>query len=265
VTAEEIIEQGARSVGDILRSVPSANPGFSRVGPYQSFSLRIRGFWLTRCATASASAISGCRCLGPFEYRAGRSAERPVGCALWQSAVGGSVSVVTKQPQETTFASVAITTGQSDQKMLTIDMNTGLAPGLAVRITRRNRTLEALSSIFRIRTARTSRSTCSTRLRMRRPHILWPSTSSGYPGAIPACGSSARWKAIGVRTLEPQAPSWRRAGLPTGTQRRWARWSRPGSGELADTWRSRRASSIRNSTPASCRSGCARRRRTSPP
>ncbi|MBK8859537.1 MAG: Plug domain-containing protein [Sphingomonadales bacterium] len=28
VTADEIVEQGARSIGDLLRNVPSANPGF---------------------------------------------------------------------------------------------------------------------------------------------------------------------------------------------------------------------------------------------
>jgi iron complex outermembrane recepter protein len=136
VTAEEIIEQGARSVGDILRSVPSANPGFSRVGPYQSFSLRIRGFLADQMRNGirqryfedvDASALSN---IERAEVLKG-----PSGVLYGQSAVGGSVSVVTKQPQETTFASVAITTGQFDQKMLTIDMNTGLAPGLAVRIT----------------------------------------------------------------------------------------------------------------------------------
>ena len=44
VTADEIVEQGARSVGDLLRNVPSANPGFSRIGSYQSSSLKVRGF-----------------------------------------------------------------------------------------------------------------------------------------------------------------------------------------------------------------------------
>ncbi len=44
ITAEEIVNQGATSMGDLLRNVPSANAGFSRVGPYQSFSLKIRGF-----------------------------------------------------------------------------------------------------------------------------------------------------------------------------------------------------------------------------
>lgn len=41
---EELIERGVRSVGDVLRAVPSANVGGSRVSRYQSFSLKIRGF-----------------------------------------------------------------------------------------------------------------------------------------------------------------------------------------------------------------------------
>src|SRR5690348_16516601 len=39
-----IAELGAQSIGDLLRVVPSANAGYSRVGPYQSSSLKLRGF-----------------------------------------------------------------------------------------------------------------------------------------------------------------------------------------------------------------------------
>lgn len=41
---EELIERGVRSIGDVLRAVPSANVGGSRVSRYQSFGLKIRGF-----------------------------------------------------------------------------------------------------------------------------------------------------------------------------------------------------------------------------
>src|SRR5687767_9248587 len=44
LSAQDIADQGARSMGDLLRQVPSASPGYSRVGPWQSFSLKVRGF-----------------------------------------------------------------------------------------------------------------------------------------------------------------------------------------------------------------------------
>ena len=136
VTADEIIERGARSVGDILRGVPSANPGFSRVGPYQSFSLKIRGFLADQMRNGirqryyedvDASALSN---IERVEVLKG-----PSGVLYGQSAVGGIVSIVTRQPEERSFGSFALTAGRFDQKMLTFDMNTGLAPGLAVRVT----------------------------------------------------------------------------------------------------------------------------------
>lgn len=136
VTADEIIEQGARSVGDLLRNVPSANPGYSRVGAYQSFSLKVRGFLADQMRNGirqryyedvDASALSN---IDRVEVLKG-----PSGVLYGQSAVGGIVSIITKQPQDSQFGNFAVTHGQYDQKMLTVDMNTGLAPGLAVRIT----------------------------------------------------------------------------------------------------------------------------------
>ncbi len=136
VTAEDIIERGARSVGDLLRTVPSANPGFSRVGPYQSFSLKVRGFLADQMRNGirqryyedvDASALSN---IERVEVLKG-----PSGVLYGQSAVGGIVSIVTRQPEERQFANFALTAGQFDQKMLTFDMNTGLAPGLALRVT----------------------------------------------------------------------------------------------------------------------------------
>lgn len=136
VTADEIIEQGAHSIGDLLRNVPSANPGYSRVGAYQSFSLKVRGFLADQMRNGirqryyedvDASALSN---IDRVEVLKG-----PSGVLYGQSAVGGIVSIISKQPQDSQFGTVAVTLGQYDQKMLTVDMNTGLAPGLAVRIT----------------------------------------------------------------------------------------------------------------------------------
>lgn len=136
VTAEEIIEQGAQSIGDLLRNVPSANAGYSRVGAYQSFSLKVRGFLADQMRNGirqryyedvDASALSN---IERVEVLKG-----PSGVLYGQSAVGGIVSIITKQPMEEGAASMAVTLGNYDQKVLTLDATTGLAPGLAIRVT----------------------------------------------------------------------------------------------------------------------------------
>ena len=136
VTAEEIVEQGAQSIGDLLRNVPSANAGYSRVGAYQSFSLKVRGFLADQMRNGirqryyedvDASALSN---IERVEVLKG-----PSGVLYGQSAVGGIVSIITKQPTEEGAASMAVTLGSYDQKVLTLDATTGLAPGLAIRVT----------------------------------------------------------------------------------------------------------------------------------
>ena len=136
VTSDEIIAQGARSIGDLLRSVPSANPGFSRVGSYQSFSLKIRGFLADQMRNGirqryyedvDASALSN---IERLEVLKG-----PSGVLYGQSAVGGIISIITKRPEEAFSGSVAGTLGSDDQKAITADLTGGLAPGLSIRLT----------------------------------------------------------------------------------------------------------------------------------
>lgn len=136
VTDDDIVEQGARSVGELLRSVPSANPGYSRVGAYQSFSLKVRGFLADQMRNGirqryyedvDASALSN---IERVELLKG-----PSGVLYGQSAVGGIVSIITKRPEDAPSASIAATLGSFDQKMLTFDATGGIAPGLTVRAT----------------------------------------------------------------------------------------------------------------------------------
>jgi iron complex outermembrane recepter protein len=136
VGAEDIIRQGAHSIGDLLRNVPSANPGYSRVGAYQSFSLKVRGFLADQMRNGirqryyedvDASALSN---IERVEVLKG-----PSGVLYGQSAVGGIVSIITKRPEEAASGGFAATLGNYDQKMLTMDMTGALAPGLAIRVT----------------------------------------------------------------------------------------------------------------------------------
>lgn len=136
IGAEDIIEQGATSIGDLLRTVPSASPGYSRVGAYQSFSLKLRGFLADQMRNGirqryyedvDASALSN---IERVEVLKG-----PSGVLYGQSAVGGIISIITKRPQEQQAVSMAATMGNYDQKMLTVDMTGGLAQGLSIRVT----------------------------------------------------------------------------------------------------------------------------------
>ena len=136
IGAEDIVEQGAQSIGDLLRTVPSANPGYSRVGAYQSFSLRVRGFLADQMRNGirqryyedvDASALSN---IERIEVLKG-----PSGVLYGQSAVGGIISIVTKRPQDEAAGSFALTGGRFGQKMVTFDMTGGLAEGLSVRVT----------------------------------------------------------------------------------------------------------------------------------
>lgn len=136
ISAKDIVEQGATSIGDILRLVPSANPGYSRVGAYQSFSLKLRGFLADQMRNGirqryyedvDASALSN---IERVEVLKG-----PSGVLYGQSAVGGIISIITKRPQDETAFSMAATVGSFEQKMLTVDATGALADGLAVRVT----------------------------------------------------------------------------------------------------------------------------------
>lgn len=136
VSADDIVAQGAGSIGDLLRGVPSANPGYSRVGAYQSFSLKVRGFLADQMRNGirqryyedvDASALSN---IERVEVLKG-----PSGVLYGQSAVGGIISIITKRPQDEPAVNLALSGGNYRHKMLTIDMTGGLASGLAVRVT----------------------------------------------------------------------------------------------------------------------------------
>lgn len=133
---EELIERGVRSVGDALRAVPSANVGGSRVSRYQSFSLKIRGFLADQMRNGirqryfedvDASALSN---IARIEVLKGPSA-----VLYGQSAVGGIISIITKQPTDRFDGSVALTGGMFDQKTATVDIGGPITDTLGIRLT----------------------------------------------------------------------------------------------------------------------------------
>lgn len=136
ITSDELIERGATSIGDALRAIPSANIGNSRIARYQSFSLTVRGFLVDQMRNGirqryyedvDASALSN---IERLEVLKG-----PSSVLYGQSAVGGIVSIVTKQPQDKLAASAAFTVGSFDQRSGTIDIGGPITDTLGIRVT----------------------------------------------------------------------------------------------------------------------------------
>ena len=136
ISSEDIIARGATSVGDLLRTVPSANVGNSRVSRFQSFSLNVRGFLVDQMRNGirqryyedvDASALSN---VDKVEVLKGPSA-----VLYGQSAVGGIVSIITKKPTDSFAASGAITLGTFNQKVATLDVGGPVSETLGIRIT----------------------------------------------------------------------------------------------------------------------------------
>ena len=136
ISSEDIIARGATSVGDLLRGVPSANIGNSRVSRFQSFSLNVRGFLVDQMRNGirqryyedvDASALSN---VDKVEVLKGPSA-----VLYGQSAVGGIVSIITKKPTDSFAASGAITLGTFNQKVATLDVGGPVSETLGIRIT----------------------------------------------------------------------------------------------------------------------------------
>jgi TonB-dependent siderophore receptor len=138
IDADLLQTQGARSVGDALRNVPSANPGNSRVSRYQSFSVKVRGFLADQMRNGmrqryyediDASAMSN---VDRIEVLKG-----PSSVLYGQSAVGGIISVITKRPESGFGGSAWLQVGEDDQRVVGFDLTGGLGDSdrFAARLT----------------------------------------------------------------------------------------------------------------------------------
>ncbi|MBX9746167.1 MAG: TonB-dependent receptor [Hyphomonadaceae bacterium] len=123
LSAEDLLEQNVRSIGDALRSVPSANVGTPRTSAYQSFSLEIRGFLADQIRNGvrqryyedvDASATSN---IERIEVLKG-----PSSVLFGQSAQGGIISIVTKRPERDFGANLWTTVGSFDQVLGGVDV-----------------------------------------------------------------------------------------------------------------------------------------------
>lgn len=128
--------QGLVSVGDLLRDIPSANPGYSRVGPYQSFSLKIRGFSADQMRNGMRQ-----RYFEDVDASALNSIERmevlkgPSGVLYGQSAVGGVINLVSKAPGADNSGSAGLRFGTDNQKVANGDISKVLSDSVSLRLT----------------------------------------------------------------------------------------------------------------------------------
>lgn len=138
ISADAIETQGARSVGDLLRNVPSANPGQSRVARYQSFSLKVRGFLADQMRNGVRQ-----RYYEDIDASAMSNVERvevlkgPASVLYGQSAVGGILSIVTRRPEAETGGAVNVRIGEDGERVVGFDL-TGTPGGderFALRLT----------------------------------------------------------------------------------------------------------------------------------
>lgn len=136
--AEDLAERNVRTVGDVLKAVPSASIGTPRTSAYQSFSMKVRGFYVDQMRNGvrqryyedvDASAISN---IGRVEILKG-----PSSVLFGQSAVGGILSIVTKRPEREFGGSVSGVVGSFDQKAASFDVTGPLSKdaGLYFRAT----------------------------------------------------------------------------------------------------------------------------------
>jgi iron complex outermembrane receptor protein len=133
---EQLRGEGLVSVGDLLRDIPSANPGYSRVGPYQSFSLKIRGFAADQMRNGMRQ-----RYFEDIDASALNSIERmevlkgPSGVLYGQSAVGGVINLVSKTPGADNSGSAGLRFGTDNQKVANGDISKNLSDSVSVRLT----------------------------------------------------------------------------------------------------------------------------------
>lgn len=131
----ELRAQGRQSVGELLLNVPSANAGYSRVGPYQSYSIKIRGFGADQLRNGMRQ-----RYYEDIDPSALHNIERvevlkgPSGVLYGQSAVGGVINLVSQTPGPDQSGSTALTFGSHAQKIANADYSFSAGDQLQARL-----------------------------------------------------------------------------------------------------------------------------------
>ncbi|MEQ1890836.1 MAG: TonB-dependent receptor, partial [Alphaproteobacteria bacterium] len=132
VPQQVIRDQAARSVQDVLRNVPGV--GMSN-GDGQRDQVTIRGF-----SAIADQFVDGIRDDALY-FRDLSNIERvevlkgPAAVLYGRGSSGGLINRVTKKPQEGRFGELTLNAGSYGLKRTSFDANTGIADGVAVRLT----------------------------------------------------------------------------------------------------------------------------------
>ncbi len=136
INAEQIKDMGVVDVRDVLKQVPSAFAGHTRLAPFTSFSWKIRGL-------DAAVTRNGFRQLffEDVDQSAFSNIDRveiikgPGGAVYGKEGLGGAIHMVTKRPEKTFSGSASVSLGQFDTKVGEFDVTGGLGDtGLALRL-----------------------------------------------------------------------------------------------------------------------------------
>jgi iron complex outermembrane receptor protein len=136
IDANTIATSGAQSIADLLRIVPDANPGSSRVAAFQSESLSVRGFSAGQIrngmrqhhyADADSSALSN---IERIEVLKG-----PSGVLYGPSGLGGVLHIITRQPDGQFGAQLWAALGSHAQKVIAGDFRVPVSEQLGLRVT----------------------------------------------------------------------------------------------------------------------------------
>lgn len=140
VSAETLRAQAGNSLQDALRNVPGAQADSGFNGAHAPFFI-LRGA-VTDSGTGSSRVLRDGVRLSNYAFTPAfvESVDvlRGPGAALGvRSEPGGSVNLVTRQPQQADFGSALLSAGSADARELSLDWNRVLSPahGLAARIT----------------------------------------------------------------------------------------------------------------------------------
>jgi catecholate siderophore receptor len=138
VPGEVIAQQGATSLRDVLRNVPSITINAGEGGSTPGDNFNVRGF-----SARSDMFVDGVRDMGgysrdAFDFEQVEVAEGPASAYTGRGSTGGSINMVTKTPHLAESRSVVATGGSADQRRVTTDLNQPLEslglPHTAVRV-----------------------------------------------------------------------------------------------------------------------------------
>lgn len=128
VPGEVIAQQGATSLRDVLRNVPSITINAGEGGSTPGDNFNVRGF-----SARSDMFVDGVRDMGgysrdAFNFEQVEVAEGPASAYTGRGSTGGSINMVTKTPRLDESHTVTGTGGSAEQRRVTADLNQPLEP-----------------------------------------------------------------------------------------------------------------------------------------